>query len=144
MLKYVLEIEQQVMQSFFNAVAVIFSLFILSIIYHANTDGSMAAMHAIRSLKHGDKIAHFFLFGTLGFVMNLAFSCKTWRWFGISLYRGTALVLLFAIVEEFSQHFISRRMFDLLDLLADVLGVLFFAIITRCVYHRLSRIFPAI
>lgn len=142
LIKYLFEIEQLVMQKFFIVTAVIFSLFILSIIYHANTDGSMGAMIAVRSVMHGDKIAHFFLFGTLGFVLNLAFSCKTWRWFGISLYRGTALVLLFAVVEEFSQHFISRRNFDLLDLLADVLGLLFFAVITRCAYYRILRKFP--
>ena len=130
------------MQKIFNVTAVTFSLFILSIIYHANTDGSMGAMSAVRSVMHGDKIAHFFLFGTLGFVMNLAFSCKTWAWFGIPVYRGTALVLLFAIIEEFGQHFISRRHFDLLDLLADVLGLLCFAVITRCVYSRISRTFP--
>lgn len=130
------------MQNFFSISAIIFSLFILSIIYQANTGGSLGSMIAVRSIVHGDKIAHFFLFGTFGFVLNLAFSCKTWRWFGISLYRGTALVLLFAIVEEFSQHFISRRNFDLLDLLANVLGLLFFAVITRYVHHRVSRKAP--
>ena len=132
------------MQKFFNVTAVVFSLFILSIIYHANTDGSMGAMIAVGSIMHGDKIAHFFLFGSFSFVMNLAFSCKTWRWLGISVYRGTALVLLFATIEELSQHFISRRNFDLLDLLADFLGLLFFAVITRCIYFRISRTLPTL
>jgi VanZ family protein len=97
----------------------------------------MGATTAVRSVMHGDKIAHFFLFGALGFVLNLTVSYRTWRWFGIPVYRGTALVLLFTIVEDFSQHFISHRNFDLQDLLADVLGLLFFAVITRCVYYRI-------
>jgi hypothetical protein len=142
LLKYLFEFEQQDMQKFFNITAVLFSLFILSIIYLANTGGNVAAMTAVRSVMHGDKIAHFFLFGTLGFVLNLAFFCKTWRWFGIPIYRGTALVLLFAIIEESSQYFITRRNFDLMDMLADVLGLLFFAIFTRCVYPRLTRTYP--
>lgn len=124
------------MQKIFIAVATLFAAFIGFILYSENTGNQLPQTVMVRSITNGDKFAHFLLFGALSFLVNLAAEGKCFvlgRW---SVYRGTALVLLFAMLEEGSQYFLPTRTFDYFDLLADVLGILMFAIATGCVYKN--------
>jgi len=118
------------MQKIFILAAIGFSAFLGFIIYTANTGNEMPAQQLVRSIDHGDKVAHFLLFGALSFLLNLAVTTKSFRWRRLSIYRGTALVAVFAVFEEGSQRFISSRSFDYFDLLADLMGVALFAFVT--------------
>ncbi len=73
-----------------------------------------------------DKVGHFCLMGGLAFMVNVAFNLKTWRFLGRRWLAGGTLVLLAVTLEEFSQRWLPSRTFDLLDLTADYLGILFF------------------
>jgi len=44
---------------------------------------------------------------------------------------GAIIVLSFAIIEEFSQIYITSRTFDLYDILADIVGVILFSKLKR-------------
>jgi len=110
---------------------------IVFMIYGANMGSSAPAAIYLRSIAHGDKIAHFLLFGFFSFLLNLALSTKRFEFGRISVYRGTVLVGLLALVEELSQRFIQTRTFEYYDLLADFAGIIFFALLTA-LYARES------
>lgn len=118
------------MQKVYVLIATGFSAFLAFIIYTANTGNEMPVQQLIRSVDHGDKVAHFILFGALSFLLNLAVTKKCFKWGRWSVYRGTALVAVLAVCEEGSQRFIASRTFDYFDLLADLTGVVLFAFIT--------------
>lgn len=118
------------MQKIYVLVAIGFCLFLGFIIYTANTGNEMPLQQVIRSISHGDKLAHFTLFGLLSFLLNLAVTTKRFQWRRWSIYRGTAIVAVFAVFEEGSQRYISSRTFEYLDLAADLSGVLVFAVIS--------------
>lgn len=127
------------MQKFYSIFASAFAVFIVFIIYSANTGSPLPAATLVLSMDHGDKFAHFVLFGFLSFLLNLAFGAKCFRFGPFSIYRGTILVATVALLEEISQRYISTRAFEYYDLLADFGGIVFFAFLTAlCAGRRLK------
>lgn len=110
--------------------AVAFFCFILWVIYLANTGQNSVFFQFVASIPYGDKLGHFCLFGLLTLATNLAFRFKSFKLFSIELYLGTILVFSFVVIEEFSQYFIPNRSFDLMDLSADFVGIVFFTFVT--------------
>lgn len=106
------------------AVASVFFAFIIWIIYLADTGSSSVFFYFVRSFPYGDKLGHSCLFGALTLFAILATRFRTLPVGSLSIYYGAAMVVLFVLCEEVSQAFISTRTFDLLDLLADILGIL--------------------
>lgn len=106
------------------AVAAAFTLFILWIIYLANTGGSSIFFSLVRAIPYGDKLGHFFLFGFLTFAVTAATRFKTFTWGRFRIFHGSMLVSIFVLAEELSQALIPSRTFDLVDLVADTLGIL--------------------
>ena len=104
------------------SVAIVFGL-ILWAINLANQGGSHAIFRWLAVVPYGDKWGHFILFGILAFTVNLALRFATFKVFSSRIYWGSAIVITFALLEEFSQYYIPARTFDLLDLAVGVLGV---------------------
>lgn len=78
----------------------------------------------VTTFPYGDKIGHFCLFSALSLLLNVVLKFKRFSLLSVSLYAGSAGVLSFAIIEEFSQLlFAPQRTFDLIDLIADICGV---------------------
>jgi len=131
------------MQKVYTTLACAFSLFIVFVIYGANTGIAMPAAEHIRSIAYGDKLAHFMLFGFLSFLLNLAFTTKRFEFGRFWVYRGSLLVGTIALLEELTQHYIPTRAFEFHDLLADFCGIVFFAFLTalyaRQTANRFSR-----
>ncbi|NVK30334.1 MAG: VanZ family protein [Gammaproteobacteria bacterium] len=100
---------------------------ILLIIYLANTGQGAGLFRMFRRLPHGDKIGHFMLFGILAFMANRALCFKTITVGRFKVLVDSIWVILFAAVEELSQHYIDTRSLDVYDFLADVAGVWVFA-----------------
>jgi VanZ family protein len=117
--------------------AVGFFCFLIWVIYLANTGKSSIFFQLIASIPYGDKLGHFSLFGLLTLVTNFAFKLKSYKVYSMELYFGTVLVAIFVTIEECSQYFIPNRTFDLFDLLADFIGIVFFNFIT--IYLRKYR-----
>ncbi len=78
-----------------------------------------------------DKVLHFILVGGLSWVLIFAFNAKRLNLLGSSLYAGTILTLALVTLEECSQLLIATRRFELLDLLADYLGILVAEMLAR-------------
>jgi len=113
----------------------IFFGFIIYIIYLADTANYNFAFRVVGSIAYGDKIAHALLYGFLAYLLNISLEYK--RVFGLPI--AAIAVLFFALLEEFSQIWIDSRTFDLLDILADLIGVLLFTHLQRKNYETSNR-----
>jgi len=91
-------------------------------------------------IPYADKAGHFILFGILTLLINLSlfYSYPKQDPKRLILTSGLFLAFLMA-VEEFSQRFFANRTFDLSDLAAGCLGVIFFSLIAIGV-HSLSKV----
>ncbi|MEM7535250.1 MAG: phosphatase PAP2 family protein [Chloroflexota bacterium] len=82
-------------------------------------------LHLLR-WPYADKVMHFLLFGLIVFWLNLWLNGRTVKLFNIALPIAVIVPLTLATIEEGFQHFSPYRTLDMLDLLCDVTGMLFF------------------
>lgn len=84
------------------------------------------------SLASSDKVAHFVIFGLLGWLLARAFY-KEKNTFLQQNYFWLVLVVvvIFALIDEIHQHYIPGRYSDIWDWIADLSGALVFLIIFR-------------
>ena len=124
------------MSKLLQGITVVFLFFILWIIYSADTGKHNVFFYLTDKIPYGDKLGHFFLFGILALLLNIALRFKRFKlWQKLPL--GTVLVSLFVILEELSQAFFPNRTLDITDLLADGLGILVFSGISYLLFdHR--------
>ena len=120
-----------------SLLSALFLAFIIWIIYLANTGQNSIFFEFVASIPYGDKLGHFCLFGALTLAANFAFRLKQVHFVGLNIYRGSALVFLFVLLGELSQHFIPNRTLDISDFIADVFGILVFSILTKLFSKRL-------
>ena len=110
---------------------IVYCTFILLVVVLADL-GLMSWFREYASQYPGiDKAIHFILVGGLSWVLIFAFNAKRMNLLGSSLYVGTILTFALVTLEECSQLLIATRRFELLDLLADYLGILVAEILTR-------------
>lgn len=106
------------------AIILLATLCIAYIVYTANTGGSFGLFSLGLKLPYGDKLGHFSLFGAFTFVLILGSNFHQSKYKSTQFYTVLPFVIAAITLEEFSQIFIERRNFDLLDLAADGLGLL--------------------
>ena len=104
-------------------IAIGFFMFILWIIYLANTGEKSIFFDFVRSFPYGDKVGHAGLFGFLTLVAVIGSKFRCFKFGKFKIYQGATWVVLFVVGEEISQAFIPLRTFDLVDLAADVVGI---------------------
>jgi hypothetical protein len=114
-----------------SILSVAFLGFIAWIIYLANTGQSSIFFKFVASIPYGDKIGHFCLFGLLTLGVNFAFKLKFYTLVSFEIYVGSTVVFFLVLLEELSQYFIPSRTLDVTDLLADVVGIITFSLITK-------------
>jgi len=102
-----------------------FFIFILFIIYLADSADHNFAFRLIGNIPYGDKIMHALLYGTMALFLNYGLNYRSFK----TLQLGAIIVLVFATLEEITQYWIPSRTFDLVDLLADFIGVILFSFI---------------
>lgn len=101
----------------------IFAAGFISILVIANRGHADLFWQFVGKIPCGDKLGHLGLVGTLGFLLNLVLDRRRAFPGGNGLMLGSLLVLVFMTLEEASQAFISCRSFDLVDGLANVVGI---------------------
>jgi VanZ family protein len=87
-------------------------IFFLSSITHADMPGGIS-----------DKVAHFLVYGLLGFLILRALSGGSLN--GMTAVRAIAAVVLaglYGVTDEIHQFFVPGRNSDVLDIVADTLG----------------------
>ncbi|MEQ9168048.1 MAG: VanZ family protein [Fulvivirga sp.] len=103
--------------------AIVFFAFIIGLIVQVDLNKKNLLIDIVHKIPFGDKLGHFILFGILALLVNMAMRFRKARLLGRHFHIGSVLVLLFAVVEEFSQLAFSSRTFDLVDMLFDLFGV---------------------
>ncbi len=106
-------------------ISLLFLIFIILVIVLADNGSIPPFIRALYDFQNGDKLGHFILLGLLNFFITRAFlsahPSKSRNWVTLSV----GLILALGItLEEWSQQFFFTRTFDLIDLLASLLGVL--------------------
>ena len=114
------------LKTIINTIAIAFLFFILFVIISANMGWKFFFFKFGNILPLGDKMAHFLLVGTLTFFVNLLLSVRRFVFYKQKILLGSFLVFIFFTIEEFSQNFLARRNFDLVDLTANYLGIFLF------------------
>ena len=109
--------------TFIYIITLLFITFIVYIIYAANVGQDILFFKLIEYVPMGDKFAHITLVGTLAFLLNLMLSARTFKIRKTELLLGSCIVFGIMTVEEFSQIYIPTRNFDLVDLMANYLGI---------------------
>jgi hypothetical protein len=87
-----------------------------------------------------DKIGHFMLIGSTAFLLNIAFSLRTWRVLGYRWLLGGTLVAVAFTLEEISQLWFPSRTFDLLDLASDYAGILCFGWLAKRLFKPREQV----
>ena len=81
----------------------------------------------IHWFEGADKVVHFGIFGILGFLFEATYPKQ-------DFYKYLAILLLYAIFTEIAQHLMDNgRSGDVMDLLADILGIIIAYIVFRYV-----------
>jgi len=101
----------------------VFILFVGTLIGLADAGRCRELYLRVGTIPAGDKVAHFALFGTMAFLANAALNSGRMQPGPFSFLKGSLFVLIPTVLEEFSQLFFRSRTFDLLDMLADAVGV---------------------
>jgi len=124
---------------------IILLIFIGQLIFLADNNQENWIMSIAHKIKFGDKVGHFILYGGLAYFLNNALKFKVFQWQHIKVFRGSVIILTFAILEEFSQLAFASRTFDLIDILFDVLGIYLIsnALFRSFVKRIINRIFKA-
>jgi hypothetical protein len=121
----------QKMQPFLRALPVLlFFPFILWIIIMADSGTENILFDLIKSVPQGDKLAHLGLYGLLTVLLNVALNFRALTIKNYPLQWGAVLVLTFALLEEMSQYFFPNRTLDMIDVIADVIGIVLFSYIS--------------
>lgn len=117
------------------------------VIYQADTGQNKVVFNVIEKVEYGDKYVHFLFYGFLSFLLNLIlkfrqFSLSALNLRAVTLYKGSVIVFVFSLFEEFSQAFIPYRNFDFIDMAANFSGILLFAFITKLIATKQMKIIP--
>lgn len=107
------------------------------VIVQANLGERHPWLDAFLRLPAADKLGHFMLYGLLAACLDAALRWRTLQLAsGWQLPWAAVLVLAFSLMEEASQLFTVTRSPDLLDVLANVLGVSVFSLLGRKLARR--------
>ena len=92
-----------------------FFIFILFIIYLADTANYNFAFAMIKHIPYGDKIMHLLLYGLMALSLNYGLNFKSYKIIGFNMQLGAIIVFIFAIIEEGTQYYIPSRTFDIYE-----------------------------
>lgn len=129
--------------------ATLFFSFIVWIIFQADLQRDNLIIKIGHAVPYGDKMGHILLFGILALLINKALNFRGVDTGSIKFYLGSIIVFCFAISEEFTQLAFEHRNFDYKDIIADLMGIVFFSsavfrrwlrLITLHISQRVSKI----
>jgi hypothetical protein len=117
----------------------VYIFILVGIVFIADRKSTAYVLGFVGNIPFGDKLGHFFLMGIFSFLVNLVLQARTVGFDKIRYLLGSLIVFIIVGLEEFSQLFVRGRSFDLTDLLADSLGILFFGELARLVCNKFIR-----
>jgi VanZ family protein len=93
----------------------------------------------IARFPHYDTILHFLLLGIAGYLSHQALNKRKLKIFNISLPFAPFIVIFFCIIDEIIQYFVPYRSADIVDLAADICGVILFTWLSEITPDTISE-----
>jgi len=84
------------------------------------------ALHRLLNIPFYDKLGHFYLIGMLAYLAYRASNRHHWQIEALLLPAGPTIIWGLSLLEEGLQTFSPYRSADVLDFVADTIGILFF------------------
>ena len=103
-----------------------YGMALMGVVLAANFGIARPALRAVGRIPYGDKFCHVILVGILSFLVNRALLCRRFGTARLKPLMGSSILALLVVTEEFSQMAIPSRSFDVLDLAANLIGVILF------------------
>ena len=104
----------------------LFIIFIAVVLVYVDMGWKLFIFDWIEYLPFKDKAGHFILIGGLTFFVNIVLNLKQVQISKRNFLLGSVIVFFFITIEEGSQHFISTRNCEFLDLMCNYLGIFVF------------------
>lgn len=115
------------------------SIAVIAFIYFRNIGLHSELNRELEHIANIDKLGHFLIFGTLSFLAVIASNFHRIRLSSTyAIYSAAIILSVIVTFEEFSQLLLSNRTFELLDLSANLAGVLSFSYIASLIEKRIS------
>ncbi len=107
----------------FRLPAVLFGLFLLLVVFYADSGLGKPLMDLLLKLPNSDKIGHFVLMGLMAFLACLGFSSRRVDVLGLHPLKSSLVIAAIVTAEEISQSFFPNRHASILDLTASLAGI---------------------
>jgi polysaccharide biosynthesis protein VpsQ len=85
----------------------------------------------IAQFPYYDTVLHFLLLGIAAYLSHLALNKRQLHILDTALPLAPFLVFMFCIIDEIIQKFTPHRSADIIDLLADVCGIIVFTLLAE-------------
>jgi VanZ family protein len=91
--------------------------------------------------RHLDKVFHFFMYGSLALVVNVALAQRPNWSFARAIATGSIIVLIASTLDEYSNLLVPQRGWSPADLAANYLGIAILGVLPCVCYaaHSLLR-----
>jgi hypothetical protein len=122
----------------FVIATLVYGMALMGVVLAANFGIARPAFRALGRLPYGDKFCHVILVGILSFLVNRALLCRRFSVARVRLLVGSSILALLVVTEEFTQMAIPSRSFDVLDLAANLIGVILFGYLATW-WYRLDQ-----
>lgn len=100
---------------------------VATIIALADTGHLAWVLSFLQSIPMSDKVCHFILVGTLGYLFNQALSCRKLG----PVLLGSLVIGIVLTAEEISQRWVPGRTFDYGDMAANIAGCIAADLLSR-------------
>lgn len=117
-------------------ICALFALVLIAIVTAADAGIAEPMFEIVRRVPWGDKLAHLLLLGVMSLLLNVSLEAARFRWGRLRPLKGTAILLVLAILEEVSQLAFEHRTFSYADLAANVVGIVTFGWLAVLLLHH--------
>lgn len=131
--------QSSVTENYLTFLAVAYMVFLALVIINADMGDDHNLFAFVREVPGRHHTAHIVLYGILAVIANVILRFRGWRVGGLNVPKASLLVFLFAVLEELSQLWIGTRVFDYMDIITSLVGVVLFTLAALWVRKRLIR-----
>jgi hypothetical protein len=126
-----------VAENYLKFASVTYVVLIPLIIINANLGYSNDLFGFVKDVPGRHHTAHIIIFGALAVIANMMNGFKTVKIRGVRVLSASVAVFLLVTMEELSQIWIGTRVFDWMDILSSLVGIVVMSLLALLVRNRL-------
>ncbi|MCE9554026.1 MAG: hypothetical protein K8T91_11710 [Planctomycetes bacterium] len=120
-------------------ICALFALALIALVATADAGLAEPMFEIVHRVPLGDKIGHVLLLGTMSLLLNLALRVSRFHWGRFHPLQGTAILLVLATLEEFSQLASTHRTFSFGDAASNAVGIVTFGWLAVLLHRMRTR-----